>query len=116
MSLLVVRPVGNASRGVFRSRGVATVKCCGVAVARPRGYSRAPTPTIEQRVNTGTVPVLPPHHVSNVVRGLGSPSADRSGTGRSRRSTPSRGEPVHMGKGGSGFEKGRMLQCRKMHR
>jgi len=28
-------------------------------------------------------------------------TADRSGMGRSRRSTPSRGEPVHMGKGGS---------------
>jgi hypothetical protein len=28
------------------------------------------------------------------------------GVGRSRRSTPSQGEPVHMGKGGSGIEKG----------
>jgi hypothetical protein len=29
--------------------------------------------------------------------------------GRSRRSTPSRGKPVRMGKGGSGIKKGRML-------
>ena len=41
--------------------------------------------------------------------GLGSSSADRIGTGRSRRSTPSQGKPVHMGKDGSGHEKGRML-------
>jgi hypothetical protein len=38
--------------------------------------------------------------------GLGSSSADRIGPGRSRRSTPSRGKPVHMGKDGSGHEKG----------
>ena len=38
--------------------------------------------------------------------GLGSSSADRTGAGRSRRSTPSRGKPVHMGKGGSSFVKG----------
>ena len=41
--------------------------------------------------------------------GLGSSSADRIGAGRSRRSTPSRGKPVHMGKDGSGHEKGRKL-------
>ena len=40
---------------------------------------------------------------------LGSSSADRIGAGRSRRSTPSRGKPVHMGKGGSSHEKGRKL-------
>ena len=33
------------------------------------------------------------------VVGLGASSTDRVGTGRSRRSTPSRGEPAHMGKG-----------------
>jgi len=37
--------------------------------------------------------------------GLGTPSADRPGTGRSRRSSPRPGEPVHMAKDGSGFEK-----------
>jgi hypothetical protein len=41
--------------------------------------------------------------------GLGSSSTDRIGAGRSRRSTPSRGKPVHMGKDGSGYEKGRKL-------
>ena len=41
--------------------------------------------------------------------GLGSSSADRIGAGRSRRSTPSRGKPVHMGKDGSGHEKGWLL-------
>jgi hypothetical protein len=38
--------------------------------------------------------------------GLGASSANRVGAGRSRRSTPSRGKPVHMGKDGSGHEKG----------
>src|SRR5690349_13731742 len=50
-------------------------------------------------VNTGTVPVLP--SLSRRQRGGGglSPlSADRSGTGRSRRSTPSRGEPGTWGR------------------
>src|SRR6516165_10316354 len=46
-------------------------------------------------VNTGTVPVLafPAVHPAWPGR-LGPPSADRAGTGRSRRSSPSPGEPV----------------------
>jgi hypothetical protein len=44
----------------------------------------------------------PVRRVRATPAGLSAPTADRSGTGRSRRSTPSRGEPVHMGKGGSG--------------
>ena len=67
-------------------------------------------------VNTGTIPVLPAAACPTWMVGLGASTADRSGMGRSRRSTPSRGEPVHMGKGGSGFEKGRRLQCRKTRR
>jgi hypothetical protein len=60
-------------------------------------------------VNAGTALVLPCSRDAVTVAGLGTSSADRVGVGRSRRSTPSRGEPVHMGKGGSGCEKGRML-------
>jgi len=56
--------------------------------------------------NTGTVPVLALSRPSRAEAGLGPPSADQSGAGRSRRSSPSRGEPVHMAKGGSGFELG----------
>jgi hypothetical protein len=60
-------------------------------------------------VNMGTVLVPPvPGRPASGGR-LGAPTADRSRTGRSRRSTPSRGKPVHMGKGGSGIEKGRTL-------
>jgi hypothetical protein len=44
-------------------------------------------------VNTGTVPVLPPPRIRRGWSGLGASTADRSGAGRSRRSTPSRGEP-----------------------
>src|ERR1035441_4356723 len=48
-------------------------------------------------VNTGTVSVLPdPAHPVRRV-GLGASSADRLGAGRSRRSTPSRGEPGATG-------------------
>jgi hypothetical protein len=57
-------------------------------------------------VNVGTVSALAQSRVSSAGVGLGPSSTDRSETGRSRCSTPSRGEPVHMGKGGSSFEKG----------
>jgi len=58
----------------------AMVKCCGVAVAMPRGYSRVPTSSIDQSVNTGTFPVLPVDHAASVVvSGLGTPSAERAG-------------------------------------
>lgn len=60
-------------------------------------------------VNAGTVSVLPDPARPVRMIGLGTSSADRSGMGRSRRSTPSRGEPAHMGKGGSSFEEGRRL-------
>jgi hypothetical protein len=61
-------------------------------------------------VNVGTVSgFFARHRASSTVVGLGPSSTDRAETGRSRRSTSSRGEPVHMGKGGSSFEKGRRL-------
>ena len=60
-------------------------------------------------VNAGTArSCLTSVHPAQLV-GLGSSSADRIGAGRSRRSTPSRGKPEHMGKDGSGHEKGRKL-------
>ena len=98
---------GNFWAGMWMSVWEATVKCCGVAVAMPQGQSWAPPSSSESSVNTGTVSAsaLPPRYQRGGL-GLGPPSTDRVGTGRSRRSTPSRGEPAHMGKGGSGFEKG----------
>jgi hypothetical protein len=60
-------------------------------------------------VNVGTVSGLARCRASSTAVGLGPSSTDRSETGRSRRSTSSRGEPVHMGKGGSSFEKERRL-------
>ena len=75
--------------------------CCGVATAMSQGSSRVPPPSSDQQVNTGTVPGLPLARVSSVVVGLGPPSTDRLGMGRSRRSSrrghdlPRRpGEPV----------------------
>jgi hypothetical protein len=60
-------------------------------------------------VNAGTARSCPTVVHPAWLVGLGSSSADRIGAGRSRRSTPSRGKPVHMGKDGSGHEKGRKL-------
>ena len=57
-------------------------------------------------VNVGTVSAVARCRVSSTAFGLGPSSTDRPETGRSRRSTSSRGKPVHMGKGGSSFEKG----------
>jgi len=60
-------------------------------------------------VNVGTVSILA--RLPRVQRG-GSGWVHRRPrveTGRSRRSTPSQGKPVHMGKGGSSFEKQRRL-------
>jgi len=37
----------------------ATVKACGVAVAKLQGHSWAPTPSSGSRVNVGTIPVAP---------------------------------------------------------
>ena len=79
------------------------MKVCGVAVAMPPGYSRAPTPTIDQSVNTGTVPVLPwAAHPARISR-LSQPSADQAGTGRSRRSSPSAGKPRTWRRAAAGF-------------
>lgn len=49
-------------------------------------------------VNTGTVPNLAPPPVSNRLPGLGASTADRLGTGRSRRSTPRPGKPAAWGR------------------
>ena len=37
----------------------ATVKVCGVAVAKPQGHSWAPTPSNGLGVNVGTIPMAP---------------------------------------------------------
>src|SRR4051812_15430786 len=57
------------------------------------GTKRDSSPVERTAVNVGTVPVLTPFRATGTARGLGSPLTDRVGTGRSRRSTPSRGEP-----------------------
>ena len=54
------------------------MKCCGVAVAMPRGYSRVPTSSSDQSVNTGTFPVLPARRAASAVGGAGS-TVGRSG-------------------------------------
>ncbi len=61
-------------------------------------------------MNVGTVPVLTRQSgLPARIGGVGSPLIDRTGTGRSRRSTSRPGEPATLGKGGSGNEKTRTL-------
>ena len=50
--------VGNSWVG-FGDRPGDHGECCGVAVVMPQGQSRAPPPSSEITVNTGTVLVLP---------------------------------------------------------
>jgi len=52
--------VGDFWAGIDVAGREATLKCCGVGVARPQGYSWAPTPSNESRVNVGTVRRRPP--------------------------------------------------------
>ena len=86
--------------------------CCGVATAMSQGSSRMPPPSSDQQVNTGTTPGLPGPSRPATGVGLGTPSADRPGVGRSRCSSRRRddlpwgpGEPGRRAKGGSGIEK-----------
>lgn len=61
---------------------------CGVAVARLQGKSWAPIPSIDQRVNAGTVPESP------------SPPASQVGGGQAHRRLMARGrggDPVVVG-------------------
>ncbi len=44
---------------IMSSAGEATVKNCGVAVARPQGHSWAPPPVHRFGVNVGTTPMAP---------------------------------------------------------
>lgn len=47
----------------------ATVKVCGVVVAKLQGHSWAPTPSNGSRVNVGTIPMVPPRHARSVAGG-----------------------------------------------
>ena len=64
-------------------------------------------------MNTGTVLGPPPVNASNVARGLGTPSADRPRSGRSRRSSPRPGEPVTGRRTAVVSRRDWRLSCRK---
>jgi len=52
--------VGRGTPWLVRLAGrEATVKACGVAVARLQGHSWAPTPSNDSGVNVGTIPAVP---------------------------------------------------------
>jgi hypothetical protein len=90
--------VGDQRRGTPGRTGwvgrEAVMKCCGVAMAMSLEQSRVPPPSSDQRMNTGTEPGLPRCRTASADAGLGTSSADRPGSGRSRRSSPRPGEPV----------------------
>jgi hypothetical protein len=105
---------GNSRVVVFQTIREATVKCCGVAVAMPRGYSRVPTPTSDQSVNTGTSPALPAPDASSAGEpGWAHRLSTRLWEGRSRRSTPSRGEPGTWGRAAARSQ-GRFCNVRRI--
>ena len=75
------------------------MKCCGLAVAMPQGQQQGSSFVERATVNMGTVPVLTLIPAGQRgCPGLGPSSADRVGTGRSRRSTARPGEPVTSGR------------------
>ena len=106
---------GNFWTAMWVTVQEAAVTCCGVVVAGRR--DRAGLLLVE-RITVNAEPpwlCLAAVHPTRFV-GLGSSSADRVRAGRSSRSTPSRGKPVHMGKGGSGCEKEGCVMGRKTRR
>lgn len=78
------------------------MKCCGLAVAMPQGQQQGSSFVERATVNMGTVPVLTLMSAASGLSGLGPSSADRVGTGRSRRSTARPGEPVTSGRAAAG--------------
>ncbi len=107
---------GNSWAGLLVQAREATVKACGVTVAMPPGQSRTTYCDEWSAVNVGTVPVPPTAVLPARMGWLGPPSADRAGTGRSRRSTRSRGEPGTGGRAAAVTRRDRRLQCRKTRR
>ena len=104
-SRLPERAVGRCrgGRGTLRPGDVAgpeaTVKACGVAVAKVQGHNWTPIPSKGSWVNVGTVAVSPllVSHPAAWGR-LSAWSADQTGTGRRVRSTPSLGKPGTWGR------------------
>ena len=91
--------VGNSWVGIGRSAREATAKCLRGSRGDAAGAESGSSSVERITVNMGTVlrSRRPSAHPACRVR-LGAPSADRAGTGRSRRSTPSRGEPGTWGR------------------
>ena len=74
------------------------MKCCGLAVAMPQGQQQGSSFVERATVNMGTVPILALSSLPAGILGLGPSSANRVGTGRSRRSTARPGKPVTSGR------------------
>ena len=78
----------------------ATVKACGVAVARMLGHNWVPIPSKGSGVNVGTIPVSPEvRRGQRRRRRLGARPADRVGVGRRARSSPRPGKPAAWRRG-----------------
>ncbi len=95
-------PALHDGRGTPEAVGTRCQGGCGEGLRRTRseaaGAQSGSYSDERITVNTGTVPVLPGRPYPAGGMGLGASTADRSGAGRSRRSTPSRGEPGTWGR------------------
>jgi hypothetical protein len=78
------------SAGGWGGRGDVLRGSHGDVAGAESGASSVERPTSEH----GNHPWSAPGHAASVADGLGTPSADRPGVGRSRRSSPRPGEPV----------------------
>ena len=91
-------PYGSAGRGTSgpgdAASREATVKDCGVAVAKLQGHSWAPTPSKGSRVNVGTTSSVPAIRAGKVCRAV-----DAGEVGRRTRSRPSTGKPCTWRRG-----------------
>jgi len=95
-------PALHDGRGTPAAVGMSCRGGCEEGLRRTRSEAAGAEPgsSFGKRIalNTGTVPGLPGCRASGAAGGLGTPSAERPGAGRSRRSTPSRGEPGAWGR------------------
>src|SRR3954469_6285848 len=89
---VLIRPAGTTSGRVWTLPPGGHGECPRRNHDDAAGTKWDSSPVERISVNVGTVPVLTPFRAAGAEQGLGSPLTDRVGTGRSRRSTPSRGE------------------------
>jgi hypothetical protein len=82
----------------------ATVKVCGIAVARPQGHGWAPTPSIGSRVNVGAISAVPSLASSQLTDGEARRRLMLPGWGGGPVSSPRPGTPATWRRGPAGTQ------------